>query len=203
MAAQRRPTEHRRVEIAEAALHLIATRGIAELTTRQVAEAVGVTTGALFRHFASLDEILCAVADRVEEILRGTYPPEGLGPVEQLERFVDARASTVGKNVGILRLVMSEQFALALPQEAATKLQQAVKETRAFVGKAISEGQKLGEIRSDVAPEILTTVVVGTIQVAAFDAARGAQGPAGRSTEVRAGLLRLLAAPAITRGASR
>lgn len=201
MPTPRRPTEHRRAEIAEAALHLIATRGIAELSTRQVAEAVGVTAGALFRHFASFDEILCAVAERVEEILRGTYPPEGLSPVERLERFIDARAATVGKNVGILRLVMSEQFALALPQEAARRLQQAIKETRAFVGQAISEAQQRGEIRDDVAPEILTTIVVGTIQVAAFDAARGASGPAGRP-DVRSGLVRLLTTPP-TKGSSR
>jgi hypothetical protein len=45
-----------------------------------------------------------------------------------------------------------------------------------------------------VTPDVLTTVVMGTIQVAAFDAARGAPGSPGRSG-VRAGLLRLLAAP--------
>ncbi len=194
MAMERRSTEHRRAEIADAALRLIATRGIAELTTRLVAEAVGLTTGALFRHFGSIDEILCAVVDRVEQLLRSTYPPADLPPVERLERFVDARAATVGENVGILRLVLSEQFALALPREAAMKLQGAVMESRAFLKRALEEGQERGEIRDDVTPDVLTTVVMGTIQVAAFDAARGAPGSPGRSG-VRAGLLRLLAAP--------
>jgi hypothetical protein len=41
--------------------------------------------------------------------------------------------------VGILRLVLSEQFALALPREAAMKLQGAVMESRAFLKRAISK----------------------------------------------------------------
>ncbi len=191
MAVERRPTEHRRAEIVSAALRLVATRGIAELGNRQIAEAVGLSTGALFRHFASMDEILCAVADRVHELLHATYPAADLPPEERIARFVDARAATVGENVGILRLVLSEQFTLALPREAAAKLHEAVMESRAFLTKALREGQKSGAIRDDVPAEVLTTVVMGTIQVAAFEAARS--GGAGRPG-VRAGLMRLLAA---------
>lgn len=197
MAAERRPTEHRRAEIVDAALRLIATRGITELTNRTVADAVGLTTGALFRHFASMDEILCAVADRVSEMLRATYPPADLPPIERLGRFVDARAATVGENVGILRLVLSEQFTLALPEEAAARLGQAVMESRAFLVKALSEGQSRGEIRDDIPPEMLTTVVMGTIQVSAFERALGGtrsmRGGARPPGSPRATLMKLLA----------
>jgi AcrR family transcriptional regulator len=194
MATERRSTEQRRMEIADAALHLIAKRGIAELSTRHVAEAVGLTTGALFRHFGSLDEILHAVVDRAVELLKITYPPAELPPVERLERFVDARVATVGERLGILRLVLSEQFALALPPEAAKKLQGAVVESRAFLRQAIEEGQRRGEIRGDIGPEVLTTVVMGTTLAAAFEAANGASRASGRAG-LRAGLMRLIAAP--------
>ncbi len=201
MAVERRPTEHRRTEIVEAALRLIATQGIAELTNKKVADAVGLTTGALFRHFASMEEILCAVADRVSELLRATYPAADLPPVERLGRFVDARAATVGEHVGILRLVLSEQFTLALPKEAASRLREAVMESRAFLVKALREGQQRGEIRDDIPAEILTMVVMGTIQVAAFEMAqsgsmggmRQVPGAAAPKWSPRAGLLKLLA----------
>lgn len=194
MAQERRPTEQRRAEIADATLRLVATRGIAELSTRHVAEAVGLTTGALFRHFASLDEILCAVAARVHELLGSAYPPADLPPVERLERFIDARTATVGDNVGILRLVLSEQFALALPREAAEKLQGAVVESRAFLARTLEEGQTRGEIRDDVAPDVLAVIVMGAMQVAAGALARGTAKGRER-TDVRAGLMRLLRAP--------
>lgn len=194
MAVERRSTEQRRVEIADAALRLIASRGIAELSTRLVAEAVGLSTGALFRHFGSLDDILCAVADRVLERLQGTYPPADLPPVERVARLVDARTAAVGEHPGILRLVLSEQFALALPRRAADRLQEAVASTRAFLIQALREGQERGEIREDVAAEALAAIVMGTMQMVAFETVRGVAGAEARA-RVRDGLMRLLTAP--------
>ena len=53
----RKPTEVRRREIAAATLRVIGQQGASELTTANLALAVDLTPGALFRHFASLDEI--------------------------------------------------------------------------------------------------------------------------------------------------
>ena len=54
----RKPAAERRQEITLAVLRIIGERGLTSLTTATLAEEVGVTTGALFRHFASFDEIL-------------------------------------------------------------------------------------------------------------------------------------------------
>lgn len=201
MAKERRSTEERRVEIADAALRLIASRGIAELTTRLVAEEVGLTTGALFRHFGSIGDILYAVVERVVDLLGGTYPPADLPPMERLGRFFRARTAAVGEHPGILRLVLSEQFALALPREAAQRLQDAVMRTRGFLVEAIREGQEQGAIRRDVAAEQLAMVVMGTMQMMALEAARGAEVPLGHGPEAplgngpEAAILRMIAAP--------
>ncbi len=48
----RRSHEERRVEIADAALRLIATEGIASLTVATLANELGLTGGALYRHFS-------------------------------------------------------------------------------------------------------------------------------------------------------
>ena len=96
----RRPTEVRKVELTDAALHVIATRGIAALTTRSLAEHVGLSSGAIFRHFATLDALLDAVVARVEAELDATYPSKELPPLERLERFVEARSATVGNHTG-------------------------------------------------------------------------------------------------------
>ena len=60
MGDVRRTSEVRQVELTDAALHIIATRGIGAVSTRSLAEQVGLSSGAIFRHFASLDAVLDA-----------------------------------------------------------------------------------------------------------------------------------------------
>ncbi|MFO0552796.1 MAG: TetR/AcrR family transcriptional regulator [Polyangiaceae bacterium] len=154
----------------DAALRIIATRGIAALSTRALADEVGLTTGAIFKHFSSLDALLDAVVARVEAVLDSTYPSPELPPLEQVLAFVEARSATVGSQLGIHRLVMSEQFQLALPEGASARLAGCVMKSRAFLRDRLAEAQTRGEIRADVAPEIMALVVMGTTQVLALTA---------------------------------
>ncbi|GLK85243.1 TetR/AcrR family transcriptional regulator [Ancylobacter defluvii] len=50
-----------RARIEEAALRLFAARGVAGTSVREIAEAVGVSEGALYRHFASKEELARAL----------------------------------------------------------------------------------------------------------------------------------------------
>lgn len=152
----------------EAALRIIETRGIAALTTRALADEVGLTTGAMFRHFESLDALLDAVVSRVEAVLDATYPPKTLHPRERLVRFVELRAAAVGRQRGILRLILSEQFALALPASSAARLRRSVERTVGFVRDAVTEGQKTGAFRADVDGRALVALVLGVIQTLAL-----------------------------------
>ncbi len=194
MADQRRTTEVRQLELTDAALHIIATRGIAALTTRSLAEQVGLSSGAIFRHFASIDALFDAVVARVESVLESTYPAGDLRPHERLDRFVDARSTAVGSQVGIMQLVLSEQFLLALPKSGAQRLSSCVHKSREFVLTCLREGQAAGEFRSDIDASVLSVVVMGTIQMLALSNAR--RGPFGTGPHVvRDALGVLLRAP--------
>lgn len=202
MREPRRKSEHRRIELTEAALRIIATKGIAALSTRRLADEVGLSSGAIFRHFASLDALLDAVVERVEVVLDSTYPPETLPPMERLERFVEARSIVAATQLGIPRLVLSEQFMLALPKQGSARLAACVEKTRAFVTQCLREGQDSGELRSDLSAEALALIVIGTVQVLALSRAKAGK----RNREARAvlgSLLALLRLPAAAPGASR
>lgn len=173
MQGARRSSEVRQAELIDAALHIIATEGIAALSTRSLAERVGLSSGALFRHFASLDALLAAVVARVATVLDGTYPPAGLAPHARLLKFIEARSHAVGQQVGIFRLVVSEQFSLALPPAAAATLAGCVQKSQAFVLACLREGQLAGEFRADLPPAALAVVVMGTIQMLALNASAG------------------------------
>lgn len=191
MARARKDTRTRRVELTDAALRIIATRGVTALTTRSLADEVGLTTGAIFKHFESLDALLVAVVERVEVVLDATFPPAGLPPRERLARFVEARSAAVGAQLGIMRLVLSEQFSLSLPAEASDRLAACVAKTRAFLAASVADGQREGTIRADVPAPALTTIVMGTTQALAL----AGHAPATAAV-VRAGLVAMLEPPA-------
>lgn len=189
VGAVRRTSEVRQVELADAALHLIATEGIAALSTRSLAAQVGLSTGAIFRHFASLDALLDAVVARVEAVLESTYPDPTLPPTERLERFLEARSTAVGNQLGILRLVLSEQFLLALPTSGSERLAACVKTSRDFVLRCLREGQREGSLRTDLPAEALAPIVMGTMQTLALSRSKSHR----RAAEARAVLAALLA----------
>jgi AcrR family transcriptional regulator len=168
MATERLPRTNRRTEIADAALLIISTRGIAALTTTALAEELGVTSGALFRHFASRDAILEEVVSRVEAMFLANFPSADLPPRERLEVFITQRAATAAGQAGVLRLMASEQFALALPADSAKRLTALIVSTQAFIVTTIQEGADQGVFRSDIDPISLSVLVMGSMQMIAF-----------------------------------
>jgi AcrR family transcriptional regulator len=71
----RRSAEARRREIADAALCVIAAEGLGHFTALAIAREVGLTDGALFRHFPTKDAIVDAAIDRFEELLFEGFCP--------------------------------------------------------------------------------------------------------------------------------
>lgn len=164
----RRSTPLNRIEIADAAIRLIGVEGIAALTTTALAKELGVSSGAPFRHFASRDAILVAVAERVVEIVGATFPEEGLQPMDRLSRLFLARTSVLSRNLGVARLIFSDQFTKALPEKAAANIRSLIRRTRAYLLRLLEEGAERGEIRRDIPAEDLVVPVLGTLQHLAF-----------------------------------
>lgn len=164
----RRSTTLTRIEIADAAIRLIGTEGIAALTTTALAKELGVSSGAPFRHFASRDEILEAVAERVVEIVGTTFPEESLQPMDRLSRLFLARTSILSRNLGVARLIFSDQFTKALPEKAAANIRGLIQKTRAYLLSLLDECAERGDIRRDIPSEDLVVPVLGTLQHLAF-----------------------------------
>lgn len=158
----------KRLEIADAALKIIGNQGISALTTSTLAAELGVSAGAPFRHFANREEILEAVALRVEELVLETIPDCDCAPLDRIRLLFLARAKAVGRHAGIARLMFSEQFTLALPKSAALRLKHLVTRTRTFLLEALHQAAAAGEIRTDQSPEAFLPVAMGTLQHLVF-----------------------------------
>lgn len=159
----RKPTEVRRREIAEAVLRVIGQQGATSLTAATIAAEVGVTPGALFRHFTSLDGVLEAAVERAVEQVAATFPDPGAVPVDRLMALAAARIDLFAHNGGIAWLLLSDQVYLTLPEPALAHLDDLVRRSREFLLEAIRAGAKDGTIRCDVAPEVLLLLFTGTV----------------------------------------
>ncbi len=85
----------RREAILDAATGLFSTRGYAETGMDDIGEAVGVTGPAVYRHFASKQELLAATLERAVEHAAAILPlvqAKALDPEESLRRLVDLTA---------------------------------------------------------------------------------------------------------------
>lgn len=185
------PLTQKQIEIADAALRIIGNQGIAALTSTVLAAELGVSPGAPFRHFANREEILEGVALRVEEVVLATIPKATGSPLMDLANLFQARTGVVGRQVGIARLMFSDQFTLALPKPASKRLKNLVTRTRGFILEALSAAARAGEIRTDLTPEVLLPIVLGTLQLLVLARSVGA-GKDAEVEQVRATLFTLL-----------
>lgn len=165
----RKPTAERQEEILDAASRLLLRDGVAALTMATLAEAVGVTSGALFRHFPSRDAILLALAERMAARLRADLAAhvEGDAPT-RLRAFIAARLGTVSRAPTAPAMVLSPDVHLALPPAGRAALAGVVRDTFAHVAAIIAAGQREGTFRDDLAPTGAAASVLGLIALQAL-----------------------------------
>ncbi len=194
----RRPAAERRQQIGEAALRIVGRQGVTALTTANLAQEVALTTGALFRHFATLDDVLREAVRQGLEKMESTFPDGALSPLDRISALARNRVKALSWDPGLAWLVRSEQALLVLPGDAVDSLQEFVSRSRRFLLDAIQEGARQGSIRKDIEPEALLVAVAGTIHALVgmpgiHRLARGSRkvGP----ERVLEGLMRMLAPP--------
>jgi AcrR family transcriptional regulator len=162
-AGIRKPTLERREEIAAAALRIIGERGVTALTTATLADAVGVTSGALFRHFESREEILDEAVRHAVEQIEASFPDPSLPPRERLFGLARNRVRLFAGDPGLAWLLRSDQAYLTLPPAAIEKLRDLVARSRQYLLDALRQGTREGSIRNDIQPDALLVVVMGTV----------------------------------------
>jgi len=159
----RQPTEERRRQIADAALKVIAERGLGRFTTQAIAAEIGVTDATLFRHFASKEDIVLAALDRVEERLFEGFPPEDADPLVRLERFFRFRASLVGANPVIARLAFSEELPHAAGPQGAQQVESWKQRSLDFIVSCVDEAAAQGRIPRGLPVREVGVMVLGTL----------------------------------------
>jgi AcrR family transcriptional regulator len=194
------PAGDRKTLISDTLLRIAAGEGIAALTMGRLARELGVSSAALFRHFPTRDAMLGAAGQRLAALLLGTLPPDDLAPLDRLRLFVLARLRMMSEHPGIPQLVFSDQFAKALPPTGARAVRGAIHRSLECLAEAAREAAARGDIRADIPPAEVVTVVVGTLLARGLMATHAPGAPADPQTVWR-GVMTLLA-PVPLRSAS-
>ena len=159
----RHPGVHRREQIALAALKIIGEQGLTSLSTATLATKVGLSSGGLYRHFGSFDEILQEATRIAVGMLEETFPEPGFPPLARIRSLVLNRVKLLGRNPGLTWLLMSKQAYLKLPPASVKQLESVVGRSKEFLLLAIQDGVSEGSIRSDIEPKALLVMILGTV----------------------------------------
>lgn len=161
----RKPTGVRRTEIADAAMRVIAAQGARHFTARALAQEVGITDGAVFRHFASMEEVVGAVVERIETVLFSAPPPAHADPIERLGAFFRARVAALVAHPHLARLLFSDSLAQLGGPEQARRIEALKARTRSFLFACLAEARAKGLLAAGVGPQEGAVIVQGAVFV--------------------------------------
>ena len=99
----------RRAATVETVIGLAAATNPADITTAQIAAQMGVTQGALFRHFADKQAIWAAVMDWTATTLLARFDAvSGVTPIERLRAMFATHIDFVVTHPGVPRILFGE-----------------------------------------------------------------------------------------------
>jgi AcrR family transcriptional regulator len=142
----RKTTEIRQDEIKQAVLDIIFTQGLKSLSTKNLAKHIGLSEGAIFRHFATKQDILLSIlqdvqTDLIAQLREITVAP--LPPEVRLEKFLCTTVHYLTDKKGVTMLLFSEA---SHNNDSVLKnsLQQIFNSQRNLVSKIMLDGIAMG-----------------------------------------------------------
>lgn len=167
---KRKSAEVRRHDIIEAAMEIIRHEGVAKLTTRALAQAVGIAQPTLFLHFGDKSHLLVELVNEVQNGLQQGVAKLGLerlSPIERLRTVIRFHLNFIQSQPGIPRLLFSEELQSGDPVFR-ERMNQLVMSFLKFLAGLIKAAQAAGELRSDIDPEQSACLLISSVQGLAF-----------------------------------
>ncbi len=160
------PAAERRAATVDSVVALAATTNPSEITTAAIATQMGLSQGALFKHFATKDDILIAVMEWVAANLMtrvDTAVRSQATPLLALEALFLAHVDFVAKHPGVPRLVFGELQRIR--RSAAGRMVQTL--LRAYgerVEGILTEAKVRGELDPVTDTGAAAVLFIGTVQ---------------------------------------
>ncbi len=160
------PADERRAATVQAVVDLAAEQNPGDITTKAIAQRMGLTQGALFRHFPTKDAILEAVMhwlterllERIDRVTQGAT-----SPAAALEAAFMAHVHFVTEHPGVPRMFFGElqRPGKTLPKLVAQTLMQRYRER---LHGLLEAGKAKGELDRHLDVEAAAVSFIGALQ---------------------------------------
>ncbi len=160
------PAEQRKALTVQTVIELAARMDPSRITTARIAEHMGLTQGALFRHFPDKQSLWAAVMDWVATTLMQRLARAQAGqeaPLDALEAMFHAHLAFVAEHPGVPRMLFGE-----LQQSEDTPAKQLAREMlgqyRAQVKARLAHAIQAKEIPPDTDLDAAAVLFIGMLQ---------------------------------------
>ena len=159
----RETTDIRQEQIKKAVLDIIADEGLQNISTRNLAKRIGLSEGAIFRHFPTKRDIIKGIMDDVANDLIGSLRNIVLKPEkaeDKLFKYLCQNVKYLKENRGITMLLFSEAAQLG-DKELKEKLNQILYEQKQLIIKMVKDGISEGAWDKSVNAEDIAIIYMG------------------------------------------
>jgi len=164
----RKTSKERKKEIVKATLELVGEEGLGSLRTSQIADRVGFSEAALYKHFSDKKEVLRAAIDTAGEDLmealigsiEGSYLDDNL---YKLKKAFETHMRFIRDHPGVTRLLFSEEVHVA-DEDLRHDLFEIITGYKNFIVGLLERAIEEGEVREDLDLDDAFTLYFGMIQ---------------------------------------
>ncbi len=157
----------RQSDILQESLKLIADKGIQGFTIKNLANAIGVTEPAIYRHFENKQKILVGILslfkENKESFIKNVQSDDKT-PIDKLKSLFETRFKYFAKNRAIASVIFSEELFRNDPLLSETVFE-IMKENQKVILQIIKAGQKAKVIKHAVAADQLAFIITGALRL--------------------------------------
>jgi AcrR family transcriptional regulator len=171
MVTQHESTRVRRQQIISAARSLIVKYGSEHVTVRRMANEIGVSEGAIYRHFKSKRDILSFLVDDIEGTLLGDLGKNAAGKggsLESLEKILISHISSIEQKKGVSFQVIAEIVSLGdkkLNKKIYGVINKYILQIKEILTRGITEGVIQPGLDLDAASAMFFNMIQGLVDI--------------------------------------
>ncbi len=158
----------RQIEIMEAATNRISRFGIQNLTIKTLAEDIGLSEPALYRHFKSKNEILYSLLEyfKVEMKIRiqSILIKETATEADKLRAIFNSQLQTFVNKPAIVSVIFAESI-FHYEENLSNKVSEIMDMMQDYVKKNVKQGQENGQYNKLMGASTLTTIIIGGMRM--------------------------------------